>query len=159
MDTPGPGMYLALLLLLAFSAFFSASETAAFVGQPHPHEEHGAKWQQKAQLALDLSENYDKLLSTILIGNNIVNIGAASIGTVLFTRYYGDGGVTLSTVVMTVLVLIFGEISPKSVAKESPERFAMFSAPILRVCLMVLAPVNWRFYAVEKAAVPRIQKP
>ncbi len=100
---------------------------------------------QRAELVLALAENYDKLLSTILIGNNIVNIVAASLATVIFTKYFGNVGVTLSTIVMTVLLLIFGEISPKSLAKEMPERFVMFSAPLLKFFSVLLAPLNWFF--------------
>ena len=150
MDTHSIVLIAVLAALIAMSAYFSATETAFTSFNRIRMKSMAQSGSKKAQLALDLSENYDKLLSTILIGNNIVNITSASLATVLFTRYYGDGGVTLSTVVMTVLVLIFGEISPKSVAKESPERFAMFSAPILRVCLMVLAPVNWLFMQWKK---------
>ncbi len=101
-------------------------------------------------MVLRMSDNFDRLLSTILIGNNIVNIVATSLATVLFTRHWGDLGVTLSTVVMTVLVLIFGEISPKSLAKESPEKFAMFSAPILKVIMVLLTPLNWLFMQWKK---------
>ena len=98
-----------------------------------------------AALALKLLEQYDRLLSTILIGNNIVNIATASIGTVLFVRHYGDAGATISTVVVTVVVLIFGEISPKSIAKDCAEKCAMLSAPILRVLIWVLMPLNLLF--------------
>ncbi|MBO5742915.1 MAG: HlyC/CorC family transporter, partial [Clostridia bacterium] len=100
---------------------------------------------KKAKLALDLAGDYDRLLSTILVGNNIVNIAATSLATVVFIDIYGNIGATISTVIMTVLVLIFGEISPKSMSKEAPESFSMFSAPILRVFMTVLAPINFIF--------------
>jgi CBS domain containing-hemolysin-like protein len=100
---------------------------------------------KKAKLALDLANDYDKLLSTILVGNNIVNIAATSLATVIFIKIYGSIGATISTVVMTVLVLIFGEISPKSMAKEAPETFSMFSAPIIKFFMIILAPVNFIF--------------
>ena len=100
---------------------------------------------KKAALALALSENYDSLLSTILIGNNIVNIAASSLATVIFVQYFGNAGVAIATAIMTVLVLVFGEISPKSLAKESPEAFAMFSAPVINVFIKLLMPVNWLF--------------
>ena len=116
-----------------------------FLGQQHEAQNPRGEGQQKAKLACELLEHYDKLLSTILIGNNIVNILMASIGTVLFVRHYGDAGATISTVVVTVVVLVFGEISPKSVAKDCAERFAMFSAPILQVFLFVLTPLNFLF--------------
>ena len=94
---------------------------------------------KKAKKVLDLLDNYDKLLTTILVGNNIVNIAASSLATVLFIFHYGDMGATISTVVVTVVVLIFGEISPKSIAKDNPEKFAMFSAPFLHALMVVLA--------------------
>ncbi len=88
---------------------------------------------KRAALVCKLLERYDRLLSTILIGNNIVNIATASIGTVLFVKHYGDAGATISTVVVTVVVLIFGEISPKSIAKDCAEQWAMLSAPMLQI--------------------------
>ena len=100
---------------------------------------------QRAALALELEEDYDRLLSTILIGNNIVNITATTVSTVLFTKLLPVYGPTVSTVVLTVIILIFGEISPKSLAKENAEDFAMFSAPILRVFIALLRPVNFLF--------------
>ena len=139
-----------LVVLIAMSAYFSATETAFTSFNRIRLKNMAQAGSKKAQLALNLSENYDKLLSTILIGNNIVNISSASLATVIFIKYFGNAGITLSTVVMTVLVLIFGEISPKSLAKESPERFAMFSAPVMRLLLWVLAPVNWIFMQWKK---------
>ncbi len=130
---------------LVLSAYFSATETAFSSANSTRLKTLAEKGSKKAKLACELLEHYDKLLSTILIGNNIVNILMASIGTVLFVRHYGDAGATISTVVVTVVVLVFGEISPKSVAKDCAERFAMFSAPILRVFLFVLTPLNFLF--------------
>ena len=112
---------------------------------------------RKALLTLKLSENYDKLLSTILIGNNIVNIAVASIGTLVFVQLYGDIGATLSTVVVTIVVLIFGEVTPKSIAKDFPEKFAMFSAPLLNLLVLLLTPVNFLF-AQWKRLVSRLFK-
>ena len=130
---------------LVLSAYFSATETAFSSANSTKLKTLAEKGSKKAKLACELLEHYDKLLSTILIGNNIVNILMASIGTVLFVRHYGDAGATISTVVVTVVVLVFGEISPKSVAKDCAERFAMFSAPILQVFLFVLTPLNFLF--------------
>ena len=101
MDTHSIVLIAVLAALIAMSAYFSATETAFTSFNRIRMKSMAQSGSKKAQLALDLSENYDKLLSTILIGNNIVNITSASLATVLFTRYYGDGGVTLSTVVMT----------------------------------------------------------
>ena len=100
---------------------------------------------KRAARALKLSDDYDRLLSTILIGNNIVNITATTIGTVLFTKLLPVYGPTVSTVVLTVVILIFGEISPKSLAKESAERVAMAAAPVIQIFLVVLRPLNALF--------------
>ncbi len=131
--------------LILMSAYFSATETAFSSLNKTRLKALAEKGDRRAALACSLSEQYDRLLSTILIGNNIVNIAVSSIGTVLFVRAYGDIGATISTAVVTVVVLIFGEISPKSLAKESPERFAMFSAPIIRAFMWLLTPVNFLF--------------
>ena len=127
----------------------TAEEKLKFASSPQGREAaqdylSQAKWLDAA-LALKLLEQYDRLLSTILIGNNIVNIATASIGTVLFVKHYGDAGATISTVVVTVVVLIFGEISPKSIAKDCAEKCAMLSAPILQVLIWVLMPLNLLF--------------
>ena len=120
-----------MAVCLMLSAYFSATETAFSSANTTRLRTLAEKGSKNAALALKLLEQYDRLLSTILIGNNIVNIATASIGTVLFVKHYGDAGATISTVVVTVVVLIFGEISPKSIAKDCAETWAMFSAPIL----------------------------
>ena len=134
-----------MAVCLLLSAYFSATETAFSSASTTRLKTLAEKGNANAALACELLEQYDRLLSTILIGNNIVNIATASIGTVLFVHHYGDAGATISTVVVTVVVLIFGEISPKSIAKDCAERFAMFSAPILRVLIWVLLPLNLLF--------------
>ena len=134
-----------MAVCLLLSAYFSATETAFSSANTTRLKTLAEKGNGNAALALKLLEQYDRLLSTILIGNNIVNIATASIGTVLFVRHYGDAGATISTVVVTVVVLIFGEISPKSIAKDCAERCAMLSAPILRVLIWVLMPLNLLF--------------
>lgn len=136
---------LVMAFLILMSAYFSATETAFSSLNRTRLKTMAEKGSKRAVLACRLSESYDKLLSTILIGNNIVNIATASIGTVLFVRLYGDIGATLSTVVITIVVLIFGEITPKSIAKDCPEKFAMFSAPLLRLLMWLLTPVNFLF--------------
>jgi CBS domain containing-hemolysin-like protein len=132
-------------LLIIVSAFFSATETAYSSLNKIRLKNMAQSGDKKARIAQDLSDRFDRLLSTILIGNNIVNIAAASIATVLFTRHYADLGVTLSTIFMTVVILIFGEITPKSLAKDSPERFAVAIAPILRLIYYLLTPLNFLF--------------
>ena len=134
-----------MAVCLMLSAYFSATETAFSSANTTRLRTLAEKGSSNAALALKLLEQYDRLLSTILIGNNIVNIATASIGTVLFVRHYGDAGATISTVVVTVVVLIFGEISPKSIAKDCAEKFAMLSAPILQVLIWVLMPLNLLF--------------
>ena len=108
---------LIMAVLILMSAYFSATETAFSSLNRTRLRTLAEKGNRKASLALILSEQYDRMLSTILIGNNIVNIATASIGTVLFVRLYGDAGATISTVVITIVVLIFGEISPKKPGK------------------------------------------
>ncbi|MBR5152680.1 MAG: HlyC/CorC family transporter [Clostridia bacterium] len=139
------GLILWLAVLILCSAFFSATETAFSSLNRIRLKNLAASGNKKAELALRMAEEYDKMLSSILIGNNVVNITASAIATVLFLKVSEEYGATLSTIVMTILVLVFGEISPKSLAKESPETFAMFSAPILRVIMTVLAPFNYIF--------------
>ena len=134
-----------MAVCLMLSAYFSATETAFSSANTTRLRTLAEKGSKNAALALKLLEQYDRLLSTILIGNNIVNIATASIGTVLFVRHYGDAGATISTVVVTVVVLIFGEISPKSIAKDCAEKFAMLSAPILQVLIWILMPLNLLF--------------
>lgn len=131
--------------LILLSAYFSATETAFSSLSRTRVKTLAEKGNAKARLSYALSEQYDKLISTILIGNNIVNIAAASIGTVLFVKLYGDIGATVSTVVITILVLIFGEITPKSIAKDCPEKFAMFSAPLIRLLIWLFTPLNFVF--------------
>ena len=134
-----------MAVCLMLSAYFSATETAFSSANTTRLRTLAEKGSSNAALALKLLEQYDRLLSTILIGNNIVNIATASIGTVLFVKHYGDAGATISTVVVTVVVLIFGEISPKSIAKDCAEKCAMLSAPILQVLIWVLMPLNLLF--------------
>ena len=135
-----------LILMVILSAYFSATETAFTSLNRIRLKSKADNGDRRAKLVLELSENYDRLLSTILIGNNIVNNVATTLSAVLFIDLLGSGtGPAVSTVVLTVVILIFGEISPKSLAKESPEAFARFSAPILRVLLVILTPLNFIF--------------
>ena len=135
-----------ILLCIIMSAFFSATETAFSSLNRIRIKNMADKGNKRAALVLKLSEDYDRLLSTILIGNNIVNIACASLSTLLFVRLLGeDAGASVSTAVTTVIVLVFGEVSPKSIAKESPEKFSMFSAPILNFMAVLLTPLNFLF--------------
>ena len=136
---------LAIAVLILFSAYFSATETAFSSLNKTRLKTMVEKGNRRAKLANRLHDDYDKLISTILIGNNIVNIATASLGTVLFVRLCGDMGATISTAVITVLVLIFGEITPKSIAKDCPEQFAMFAAPFIRLLCWLFTPLNFLF--------------
>ena len=141
---------LLMAVLVAFSAYFSATETAFSSLNRTRLRVLAEKGDKRAALACSLSEQYDKMLTSILIGNNIVNIALSSLCTLLFIHLLGDGGATVATAVTTVVVLVFGEVTPKSLAKESPERFAMFSAPFLRMVMWVLSPFAWLFSRLKK---------
>lgn len=141
---------IAIVVLICFSAYFSASETAFTSVNRIRIKNLANDGDKRARSVQELSERYDDLLSTILVGNNIVNIATSAIATVLFMEIYPIYGATISTVVVTIVVLIFGEISPKSLAKENPEKFAMASAPILKFFMLILAPVNWLFKCWKK---------
>ena len=146
MDPQSIAVYVgAMVVLLILSAYFSATETAFTSLNRIKIKNMADDGNRKARKVLDLVEHFDKVLSTILIGNNIVNIANTAIATVFFVSLYGSYGPTVATVVMTVTVLIFGEISPKNLAKDNPESFAMFAAPILSVLMVVFAPFNWIF--------------
>ena len=136
-----------MVVCFILSAYFSSTETAFVSLNKTRMKAYAEKGNKRAELALNLVDNYDRLISTILIGNNIVNILTSSVGTLFFVDLLNDqeDGATLATVVVTIVVLIVGEITPKTVAKQYPERFAMLSAPIARFFLILFTPVNWIF--------------
>jgi len=139
------GQILVIIIFIIMSAYFSATETAFTSVNRIKIKNMAADGNQKAERVLQLSSQYDKLLTTILVGNNIVNIGMTAIATVLFVNLFGSYGATLATIVITVLVLIFGEITPKNIAKEKSESFSLFSAPIIRAFMILLTPINFIF--------------
>ena len=135
-----------MAVCVLLSGYFSATETAFSSLNKTRMKAMAENGSLKAALALQLADNYDKLISTILIGNNIVNIAVASIGTVLFVELCGqEAGPAVSTAVVTILVLIFGEITPKSIAKDYPEKFAMLSAPVIKWLIFLFTPLNFLF--------------
>ena len=134
-----------IVVCLVFSAYFSATETAFTSLNRIRMKNMAGEGSQRAKKVLELEEKYDNLLSTILIGNNLVNIACGSVATVLFVQLTAEYGATLSTIVTTIVVLIFGEISPKSLAKEHPEAFASFSAPIIGFLMVLMTPLNFLF--------------
>ncbi len=142
-----PVYIIVMIALVAMSGYFSATETAFSCANKTRLKTMAEEGNKKAKLVLKLSENYDKLISGILIGNNIVNISLSSIGTVFFIELLkntnaANYSATISTAVITVVVLIGGEVTPKSIAKDMPERFALFSAPLLSAILWVLTPLT-----------------
>ncbi|WP_242955340.1 HlyC/CorC family transporter [Flavonifractor sp. An52] len=144
-------MIVILIVLVILSAYFSATETAFTSLNRIRLKSKADAGNRRAALALKLVDQYDNLLSTILVGNNIVNLSASSLATVFFTEGLRlQNGAVISTAVITIVVLVFGEVSPKSLAKEYPESFAMFSAPIMRILMVILTPVNFLFSLLKK---------
>ena len=139
-------MLAALAALIALSAYFSATETAFTSLNRIRLKTRADDGDKRAARTLALAADYDRLLSTLLIGNNIVNNVATTIGAVLFIKLIGSAkGPTVSATVLTVVILVFGEVTPKSLAKERPEAWAIAATPLLRVLAVVLTPVNFLF--------------
>jgi len=133
---------ISLFILLLLSMFFSASEMA-YSALNRIKLKNLAEKSKRARLALKMLEVYDKILSTVLIGNNVVNITASALATAFFIGIFGEArGVSIATVTMTVLVLLLGDISPKTLAKETPELTALRNAPLLRFFVFILTPIN-----------------
>lgn len=135
-----------ILICILLSMYFSSTETAfnsvSRIRLKNKAENEGSK---RAALVLKLLEQYDRMLSAILIGNNIVNIACTSTATLLFVALLNDEhlGATVSTATVTLMLLIFGEISPKTIAKENAEKIAMLSAPLLNFLMVLLTPLTW----------------
>ena len=143
--------FIVLALLLLLSAYFSGSETAFSAVNRIKMKNLAADGNRRAALVLKLIDKYDKLLATILIGNNIVNISASALATVTAAKLSDSNwAITIATAILTLAVLVFGEITPKSMAMESAERFAMFSAPFMSVLMVVLTPLSFLLGLVKK---------
>ena len=137
---------LVIVFCIACSAFFSSTETAFTTVNRLRMKSLAESGEKKAARVLRLTDDYDKLLSTILIGNNLVNIVATSLATVLFEKLiHGPSAVTVSTGVMTITVLIFGEITPKSLAKQNSESYCMATASLLHGLIVLFTPLNFLF--------------
>ncbi|MCZ0717058.1 HlyC/CorC family transporter [Aerococcus kribbianus] len=143
MDQSFAGSIFLFGLCVVLSAYFSSSETAFTSVSSIRLQNQADNGDRKAQQALHLLDNFESLLSTILIGNNIVNIAASAIATVVLLVWFPRYGATLSTIVTTVVLLLFSEITPKLIAKMVPEQFAKFSAPILRLFMVIMTPIVW----------------
>lgn len=142
MDSRSIGMIVALVLLIGCSAFFSATETAFSSLNRIRLKSRAEDGDARAMATLTLAEDYDLLLSAILIGNNIVNIAATTLSAVLFTQWFLGYGPSVSTAVMTIVVLIFGEVTPKTLAKKSPESFAESVTPLMTIIMIILTPLT-----------------
>lgn len=150
MDSSSIGIIVALVLLVIASAYFSATETAFSSLNKIRLRNMADDGNRKAEATLRLAEDFDRLLSTLLVGNNIVNITTATLATLFFTKLNPEYGATISTVVLTLVILTFGEISPKTIAKEHAESWAMTSTPLLRVLSVVLRPLTILFSLLQK---------
>lgn len=151
-------LILVLVVLVLLSAFFSASETAISTINRIRMRNLADEGNKKAQKAIQMADNYDRTLSTILVGNNIVNIAFASLSTMLFTSWFGVSGVGIATLVSTVVVLVFGEVLPKSLAKEFADSFALAVSYPLYYIMILLTPIVYIFIGIKKG-VMRIFKP
>ncbi|MDE6155188.1 MAG: DUF21 domain-containing protein, partial [Eubacterium sp.] len=149
------GILCAMIVLVLASSFFSGAETSfsslnrvklkTMISE--------GKSNKRIERTLALAEDYDIVLSTVLIGNNIVNIACTSLATLFFTGLLGDNsdlGATVSTVVMTIVVLIFGEVTPKTFAKEKAEQVAIAITPIIRFFIIIFTPLNFFFRGWKK---------
>jgi putative hemolysin len=139
-DSTG-GYIVGILILILFSAFFSASEiayTSVNVLRLKKSADGGNKW---AQLAMRVHDRYEHALTTILIGNNLVNIAASSLATLIAITVFGEGATGIAGILITILLLMFGEITPKTVAKHNCDKFVLFAAAPLRVMMLIMSPV------------------
>jgi len=141
MDDSPYGPYLLISVFIAFSAYFSASEIAFASANKMRLKKSAESGSKKAELAYYIYEHYETALTTILIGNNLVNIASSSLATVIAIQLLGEGGVGVSTAIMTVLILTFGEILPKILAKDHAEGFSLTTAPFLRFLMFLTFPL------------------
>ena len=140
-----------LIVLVSLSAMFSASETAYSSLSQVRLKSMVGDGVRKADVALDNVEHFDKILTTILIGNNIVNVASSTLCTTLFTVFLGDAyGVLVATVFMITVLLIFGEVTPKTLAKKNPERFAIRVANVIKYSTVIMSPIIWAFLALTR---------
>ena len=141
-----------IIICLVISAICSSTETAFSSVNRIRLKNFSAGGNKNAEKALKIIDDFDKALTTILVANNVVNIASSSMATVLFTEKFGAGSVGIATLVMTVLVLIFGEILPKSLAKENAETFTIFMTPALSVVMFVMTPITVVFMSIKNLA-------
>jgi Mg2+/Co2+ transporter CorB len=170
MDSLGIGFTIAaIMILIIFSAFFSGSETALTAASRARMNRMAEERNKRAILVLHLTENLERLIGAMLLGNNLVNILASALATSLFLKLFGDAGVVYATLVMTAVVVIFAEVMPKTYAIANTDRFALAVAPILRVIIWLFAPVTitvqWivrgvlRLFGVDVSATTNVLSP
>ena len=147
-----------LLICVALSAFFSASETAFMAVKRTRLKTMQQNGDKRAEIALNLTEDYDRLLTTVLVGNNIVNIAGTAIATVFFTSVFGNKGATVSTLVLRILMLLIGEGARKMIAKQAPETISIHVARPMQMLQTLLTPVNMLF-VVWQRFVRKVFKP
>ena len=152
MDDRSIWLLVVIFMCIMMSAYFSATETAFLSINKIRLKTMADDGNKRAAKVLKIADDFDAMISTVLIGNNLVNILASSLATIFFITLFTKDGVTneslattVSTVALTVVLLIFGEISPKTIAKESPEKFAMFSAPMISALMIIFTPLNFLF--------------
>lgn len=134
-------IYMLLVFLIACSAFFSGSEIAVATANKIRLKNAADTGNKRAKLAQKIADNFTEFLSTVLVGNNLVNIAASSAATVLAVYYFGNRGQAIAPIVMTVIILIFGEILPKILATETADRAVLIFAPLLKICTVVFKPI------------------
>lgn len=157
MESDGISQVIILSLLIIASAYFSATETAFDSFNKIRIKNLAASGNKKANLVLKLDDDFDNLMSTIIIGNNIVNVAAISLAAFIFIKRYGNVGIIISSLIMMVIILIFAEILPKNVARKSPDNYAMFSAPLISFFTIIFKPLNL-FLAQFKNIINKLYK-
>ena len=143
----------AIVICVLLSALFSSIETAVSFTNTIRMKSYAENGNKKAKTALYILDHFDKALTAILICNNVVNLGCSSIATVLCLNLFGDAGAAISTGITTLLVLTFGEIIPKCLAKEYSERFVFKLGGLLKVLMIILTPVIFIFVKIKELAL------
>ena len=152
-------MIVIIIICIVLSALFSSSETAFASVNKIRLKSMADQGDKRALKALHIAEHYEDSLTAILVGNNIVNIGASSLATVVFTQWVGSAGPAVSTVAMTILVLIFGEVLPKSYAKSHAEKMALSVASALSAFTIIMTPFVKIFDVLSRALKPKTEAP
>ena len=152
-DTPLEILFSALLVLVILSGFFSSSETAMMSLNRYRLRHLANTGNRGAKRSTELLQRPDKLLGLILIGNNLVNNAAAALAGIIAYKMYGDAAVAIATLILTVVMLIFAEVTPKTIAAYRPERIAFPASLILKPLMFVLYPAVWLINTVSGVLV------